>query len=377
MKKILAVLLLAAVLLAAAAPSLADGFAVAESVDLPESIRTHLGKQPLSGYTVTAFLEHGGFAFAALQSGSGENLLWVYQQKNGAWAYRFKTGKAIPRGKGRITLEKDWNSDGFVVIQNCEQPYDQPGDVHSWEKRAYYVPQDSGAWRLAAWRDEVQWVTVEISGNRIAYYGGQDAEEYIGSAYGVIQADLRYVNLSAIPATLKEARKKYTLAPSLPAGSLSAQVIQFTGGKKYEVYSGPGENYLRGANGKAGVSTNDWIQVFGEENGWIMIQYAIDSAHYRIGYIPAKALPKKAEAAPLSLDRGDVRHTVQAAGLTDDPLFSGETLAALPEGAEVTFLGTLGDFAYVEAEAGAAPVRGFVPESVLSAPVPGAEGDKF
>ena len=377
MKKLLSVLLLAALLLAAAVPSFADGFSVADAIEIPDAVRTQLGKQALSGYTLTGYTERGGFAFAVLQAGSGDNLLYVFREKNGGWAYQFKTGKAVPQGKGRLTLEADWNSAGIVVIQNCEQPYDQAGDVHSWEKRAYYVPQNNGTWRLKTWRDEVKWVTVEFTENRISYYGGQDAEEYIGSAYGVVQTDLRYVNLSTIPATLKEARGKYTLAPSLPAGSLTAQVIKFTGGKKYEVYSGPGENYLRGAAGKASVSTNDWIQVFGEENGWIMIQYAIDSAHYRIGYISAKALPKKTETGPLSLDRSDVRHLLQGAGLTDDPLFSGEALTALPEGAEVIFLGTLGDFAYVETEAGAAPVRGFIPVSVLSAPVPGAEGDKF
>lgn len=66
---------------------------------------------------------------------------------------------------------------------------------------------------------------------------------------------------------------------------LEAQAAAFPAGQRYAVYSGPGEDYLRGANGKAAVSTNASIQSFAKENGWIMIEYAIDDAHHRIGWI--------------------------------------------------------------------------------------------
>lgn len=53
-----------------------------------------------------------------------------------------------------------------------------------------------------------------------------------------------------------------TMEPdALPQG----EVIQFAKGKKYPVYAGPGTEYLRlGSGQKASVSTNDWIQVFGQ-----------------------------------------------------------------------------------------------------------------
>lgn len=41
--------------------------------------------------------------------------------------------------------------------------------------------------------------------------------------------------------------------------------IVFPAGEKYPVYYGPGSDYDRMANGKAAVSTNDWIHVYGEE----------------------------------------------------------------------------------------------------------------
>ena len=48
---------------------------------------------------------------------------------------------------------------------------------------------------------------------------------------------------------------------------------------------------LRGAEGRARVSTNGWIQVFGSEGDWILVQYDITDTHNRIGYIEKDALP--------------------------------------------------------------------------------------
>ena len=79
-----------------------------------------------------------------------------------------------------------------------------------------------------------------------------------------------------------------------------ARKIRFTSGQKFKVYQGPGEEYGQAGNGKAAVSTNDWIQVFGEENGWILIQYDINKDHMRIGWIKSSALPKKATVSRLT-----------------------------------------------------------------------------
>lgn len=98
--------------------------------------------------------------------------------------------------------------------------------------------------------------------------------------------------------------EKYdTIAPSIPPGELTAQNIRFRSDQKYDVYSGPGKDYLRASNGKATVSTNDWIQVFGREDGWILIQYAIDKDHMRFGWISEKALPEFAAVKKLVFSR--------------------------------------------------------------------------
>ena len=164
--------------------------------------------------------------------------------------------------------------------------------------------------------------------------------------------------------------RKLTKAPTLPDGSdLKATEIKFTGGKKYEVYSAPDKNSIRGGNGKAKVSTNGWIQVFGKENGWILIQYSIDSEHYRFGYISEKALPKKAAVEDLQFSpvSAVIDHPVS---VTDDPLFSQSTLTTFTGGETVSWLATMGNWAYIEGT----DFRGFIPADALAFPASIEEG---
>ena len=158
--------------------------------------------------------------------------------------------------------------------------------------------------------------------------------------------------------------------PELPEGSgLSATVIRFAGGKQYAVYSAPDKTSIRNGNGKAKVSTNGWIQVFGREDGWILIQYSIDSSHYRLGYIDAASLPKKAGVADLDFDRIDAA-VGYPVSVTDDPLFSQSVLTTFSGGEAVTWLATLGDWAYIEGDG----FRGFIPLDALSFPDSTEEG---
>ena len=73
--------------------------------------------------------------------------------------------------------------------------------------------------------------------------------------------------------------------PSIPAGTLSASLVSFTSNQTYPVYSAPDSKSIRGAKSRARVSINGWIQVFGSEGDWILVQYDITDTHNRIGYI--------------------------------------------------------------------------------------------
>lgn len=156
--------------------------------------------------------------------------------------------------------------------------------------------------------------------------------------------------------------------PQQYAGELTAQRIRFTSGKRYKVYRGPGEEYGRSAGGKGVVSTGDWIQVFGREGDWIMVQYDISSDNrMRIGWIDARALPENAEVPELSW-RGEKVSIANTFTLTDDPLRSKRPCCAdMPGGTAVTWLSTMGTWptthgtwAYVETEENGQPVRGFI-----------------
>ncbi|MFQ9446546.1 MAG: hypothetical protein ACLR4A_03510 [Christensenellales bacterium] len=108
--------------------------------------------------------------------------------------------------------------------------------------------------------------------------------------------DMRYVCYENLPKTLEEARENGNVPPGFcyyrpQWNTLSAQVAPLLPDQSRKVYLGPGNNYPRAGKGKATVSTNDWVQVFGQYKGWLLIQYHIDVNQYRIGWINDDVLP--------------------------------------------------------------------------------------
>lgn len=55
------------------------------------------------------------------------------------------------------------------------------------------------------------------------------------------------------------------------------------------VYSAPYEGAFRAANGRAVVSTNDFIDLGGySDNGWLLVRYETNKGSWRVGWIPPK-----------------------------------------------------------------------------------------
>lgn len=159
-----------------------------------------------------------------------------------------------------------------------------------------------------------------------------------------------------------------TTAPAIPTGTLSASTVSFTANQVYPVYSAPSTKSIRGAKNRALVSTNDWIQVFGSEGDWILVQYAISGNHNRIGYIYKNALPKETVVPELGLTdvAAIVNYDVE---VTDDPLVSQTKLATVAENTKVTCLGVMGNWSYIESSQDGKTFRGFVPTECLSGTV--------
>lgn len=126
------------------------------------------------------------------------------------------------------------------------------------------------------------------------------------------------------------------------------QLARFKKSGKYDVYTGPGTQYAREANGKASVSTNGWIQVFGEENGWLLVQYNVNGSQNRFGYI--KATQQAAGVSVPALTWGsETAAYVDRPHLTNDPLRSFmEIDVIMPASNTYRRLGTLGGLDYIE-----------------------------
>lgn len=330
---------------------------------LPESVSTYLANSPWAGWEVTGWVNPAGlhgskgvaFGFVAVKQGSRNDLV-AFKQNDG-WVYAWHNANALPQVDAPIYLGEASSSEsgqaafnsGYIVNDELE------------EHHCRWVLDQDNVWRLKSFTSFDPLLFIDVAADHLHYYntGWVDGTETDERVYGTIQNDLRYFSLKAFPRTAAQAREKLSYAPDLPTGTLTAEKVKFTSGKKYKVYQGPGEEYGQAGNGKATVSTNDWIQVFGKENGWIMIQYDITSDHMRIGWISEKALPKHADVAELDFSPTGVTLTRDLA-LTDDPLFSQNAVLTLPRGQRVTRLATMGDWAYVESTNGDC-LRGFIP----------------
>ena len=323
---------------------------------------------------------------AALVESRGHRVLALYRKQNGLLSFWFSTDKAVPQGEGEAWFDKTgeqvfvegkgWqhapDNMGFAVTR-----YDLLGDTYnqmvtySWKNNGFhltdYADLDAGDTAQAA----------DVGDGVVTYYAYGEGNR-LGRAYGEIQTDIRYVNFSVLPKTLKEAKNKLTYAPDdLPTGRivpsgerLEAKSIKFTGGRNYPVYLGPGEEYQRSGNGKGTVSTNDWIQVFGRYENWIMIQYDISADQFRIGWIEASALPYGADVLDIDLvmlKNDDYNDVIERCVLTDDPFNSQKALAVLEVGTplcEIVY--NIGGWSYVRVTIDGVNVCGFVPSDSIN-----------
>lgn len=148
--------------------------------------------------------------------------------------------------------------------------------------------------------------------------------------------------------------------------ALREQQAVFERGQSLPVYSGPGEDDARAAEGSASVSTNDWIQVFGRYEGRILIQYGMGT-RYRIGWIDAQALAEPECVEMLNLLNDTAQITDLDCPMTDDPLGSKETAVMLPPRTCVDVWSYLGeDWAYVRARLDGRVYWGFIPSIYLT-----------
>ena len=358
MKKLILVLVLGLVLaLLTAAVALAD--------PLPGDIQGYFS----SDTNIVANGKANADTWFVLTQKGNTSTLYCFRYRNNAWKHSFHAVKSVPQGKNGVEMDilSEFQDPASGVHHNGPilmlAKYDAGHEYY--EQAVFYQLSKSGQWNLVTIIDRKSNAdTIEVGEDSVTYYTYDGTNQKKTKVQGTIQRDIRYLSLESFPMNASAAKNKLTFAPDMPVNSeLQPQDVQFTGGKKYEVYSGPGKDTIRSANGKAAVSTNGWIQVFGQENGWILIQYSIDKDHYRFGYIDAGSLPKDAYVGYLDFyARGAV--ITNTVSVTDDPLYSKNALTTANAGENVTWLATMGNWAYIEG----ANYRGFVPMSAIELP---------
>lgn len=344
--------------------------------NVPEAITSALSGSRWSGYEVASITQAGhsttGYAYE-YDSASGVGAVVVTNGKMNILCMLGSNGK----GGSRITAYSD-----KAVLQGDDIPgitlhdnritvwyLNDSGEAYDL---SYTFRRRDGIWILnnLAWYSAAMGntIAVEVYDNKLTYTIAETGNA-IGTANGVYGRKLEQFNVNTFPRQLADAKASLSNPPAIPEslspyGLPQPVEVEFASNGKYPVYSGPGEHYLRGANGKAALSTNDWIQVFGRVGDWILVQYDIGSDHMRFGYIDADALPKGTRLESLSFLTYPVK-LLEPCALTDDPLYSGALLGT-PDTDEVTFLAWLGnDWAYVEATVDGVKMRGFVPADFI------------
>ena len=278
--------------------------------------------------------------------------------------YTMVTGDRIPTievGEGSTSheLSLGWGVPMFELY-GCSGCYIAIGEFNSvWRVKTVLDYRTDTV--ILVNNEKIGYILPEMVGDGIFY----DINE-VKYAYGTYDNRFAAFNIHDFPRDLEEARAKLTNPPSTPSDFYSPVTVSLRASEKYDVFAAPGRSSYRAANGKAVMSTNDWVQIFGEENGWLLVQYDISRDHMRFGYIDSSALPRGTTVQRLNwydLPLQTIKHNVS---VTDDPLVSGSVIHSLTAGDEVKVLSSFGNWYYIETVTGyGKTLRGFVPKTCI------------
>ena len=227
-------------------------------------------------------------------------------------------------------------------------------------------------WRVKVVQNNELEVLAFVNNEKIGYSEKVDHGEYttygedVKYVYGTYDNRFAAFNIYDFPKTLEEAREKLTNPPVTPSDFYSPVSVDLRPKEKYDVFAAPGRDSYRAANGKAVMSTNDWVQIFGEEDGWVLVQYDLSRDQMRFGYVDASVLPRDTEVPQLRWYDLPAQTIKTNTYVTDDPLASRSILCWLNAGDAVRVLSDFGSWYYVEVTPGTGkPLRGFIPQTAI------------
>lgn len=304
----------------------------------------------------------------------GQRRLLCFRQLKGQWVCWLDSAEAVPQSDLPARLSRYpagerfsrlWDDeDKYQYLSNGQNFYVYIADEEKNLQKVEYHWQNDGFHLLG-----YQWAAgqyADILGDEVVFY---DIGNGLSGRYKwEKETSLSEIVFDALPTNEMEALGFTSDARKIPYSTLEVMhdyTDAFEPDMRFPVYMGPGKSYGRSGNGKAVVSTNDWIEVYGSWGDWLFIRYAIDEEKERFGWIAADALLEKVPAAPL---REFMWFQVdEDCTLTDDPLGSGAALCKVPAGAEVERLAYLNsDWCYIRYESKGQTWWGFIPSRLIT-----------
>ena len=382
MRRILTLLL---ALMLAAAPLCAQAYTDPLPEEVEREIHWFYGDQiGIEDYICVGGDETCAYSFALLRDADLRRLaVFTAEPAGSTFGYQYCVIDAVPQGgagasfhrhdENTVHLEKDGQARfyedrlGFTV---CVRDRDEPEQVEATVSYHYM----DGAFRLTGFMDRRSDQVCVFDGGML-HYEALGRAEFLGAQPASLIAEMAYVDYEALPKTLAAAQEANDIPPAFPYYDhpywnpvLRAQVVPFDGGRNHKVYMGPGDEYPRSGNGKGTVSTNDWVQVFGAYDGFLLIQYHIDGDRYRIGWIDDSAMTRGRTAAALDWNYdGFAQQISETCVLTDDPLSSRSPIAILEPGTQVHSINRIGtQWELVRVEVDGEIVFGFIPADCVT-----------
>ena len=338
------------------------GVAIAED-DFPVQVKQYFENEKILEIETYSSSEK---LFAAIaRDQNHERVLYAFQYINGKWECFAKTKNAIPKMELKVFVSvsdtyQDSNIESIQNIPNISIWFMEPNEDHYELLMVFLL--DGDRYIL---RDVIpHHGSMRYENGAVFIY----EDDCFASQRGYVQypasADLTaFVCDDFLSYTQKWDEKYYELTNDIYFDDSHPLLYYWPTDQTIPVYSAPTNNALIEANGKAKVSTNDWILIYGGDKDYYLIQYAINESAMRFGYITKQSLNY---STPLEMMWSNQKATVKSkTNLINDPLGSKTKIKSVAAGAAVELLGALNGWAYVEYKSSSV-VRGFLDDKFLS-----------
>lgn len=334
-----------------------DGFEVAKCDDTSNWLSWEYSEEMDAGIVI---MTNGSLHIVCLIEPDSKGNLRITQRN-----YKMVVGATMPR------VDVSWGN----AYEQITPPWGVKRVFELVNNNGYHISlgKFDGVWRVKIVWDYTKNSIALVNDEKIGYIQGEEREDYVDYgmnnvkyAYGTYDNRFSAFNIYDFPKSLEEAREKLTNPPVTPTDFYTPATVNLRANEKYDVFAAPGRSSYRAANGKAEMSTNDWVQIFGEEDGWLLVQYDISRDQMRFGYIAASALPRNTEVQQLrwyDLPEQTIKTNTY---VTDDPLASRDIICWLDAGDKVKVLSDFGSWYYVEVTPGTGKtLRGFIPQTAI------------